>query len=142
MNGFRRLALALALLPGALLLPAAARADIQITLQDSFIEKYKDRATLDATYTVDKAHPRANPPAKDGDLHAAGRAPEIGLAAVAEVMNAAAQPDALDLIHQAERGGQPLAVRGVWRLWCEHGGDSQHLQGQQQRPLPPPHPTH
>lgn len=140
MNGSRRLALALLL--GALLPPAAARADIQITLQDSFIERYKDRATLDATYTVDKAHPRANPPAKDGDLHAAGRAPEIGLAAVAEVMNAAAQPDALDLIHQAERGGQPLAVRGVWRLWCEHGGDSQHVQGQPLRPFTTTNPPH
>src|SRR5258708_14227856 len=113
MNGFRRLALALLL--GALLPPAAARADVQITLQDTFIERYKDRATLDATYTVDKAHPRANPTAKDGDLHAAGRAPEIGLAAVAEVMNAAAQPDALDRTHQPDRARHPPAVRRVGR---------------------------
>jgi hypothetical protein len=134
--------LATALLLGALLLPAAARAEIQITLQNSFIEKYKNRATLDATFTVDKAHRRPNPPAKDGDLHAAGRAPEIGLASVAEVMNAAAQPEALDLIHQAEGGGQPLAVRGVWRLWCEHGGDSQHVQGESLQPFTTTNPPH
>jgi hypothetical protein len=130
------------LLVAALLLPAAARAEIQITLENSFIEKFKDRATIDATYTVDKAHPRPNPPAKDGDLHAAGRAPEIGFATVAEVMNAAAQPEAVDLIHQAERSGEPLAVRGVWRLWCEHGGDSQHIQGQPLQPFTTTNPPH
>lgn len=140
MNAFRRLAIALLL--GALLLPAAARAEIQITLQNSFIEKYKNRATLDATFTVDKAHRRPNPAAQDGDLHAAGRAPEIGLASVAEVMNAAAQPEALDLIHQAEGGGQPLAMRGVWRLWCEHGGDSQHVQGEALQPFTTTNPPH
>src|ERR1700688_5265447 len=74
--------LAAAALLAALLLPAAARAEIQITLQNAFVEKYKDRATIDAAFTVDKAHARPNPPASDGDLHAAGRAPEIGLAAV------------------------------------------------------------
>jgi hypothetical protein len=126
----------------ALLLPVAARGEIQITLQDSFIEKFKDRATIDATYTVDKAHSRPNPPAKDGDLHAAGRAPEIGLATVAEVMNAAAQAEAVDLIHDAERSGEPLAVRGVWRLWCEHGGDSQHVQGQPLQPFTTTNPSH
>jgi hypothetical protein len=130
------------LLAASLLLPAAAWGEIQITLENSFIEKFKDRATIDATYTVDKAHPRPNPPAKDGDLHAAGRAPEIGFATVAELMNAAAQAAAVDLIHQAERSGEPLAVRGVWRLWCEHGGDSQHVQGQPLQPFTTTNPSH
>src|SRR5271169_3935850 len=92
-----------AVLLAALLLPAAAWAEIQITLLNGFIEKYKDRATIEAAYTVDKALARPNSPASDGDLHAAGRAPEIGLAAVAEIMNAALEPEAVDLIHQAER---------------------------------------
>jgi hypothetical protein len=133
---------AAAALLAALLLPAAARAEIQITLQNAFIEKYKDRATIDAAFTVDKAHPRPNPAASDGDLHAAGRAPEIGLAAVAEVMNAALQPDAVDLVHQAERGGQALQVRGVWRLWCEHGGDDEQIQGQPLQPFKTTNPPH
>ena len=134
--------LAAAALLAVLLLPAAARAEIQITLQNAFVEKYKDRATIDAAFTVDKAHARPNPPASDGDLHAAGRAPEIGLAAVAEVMNAALQPDAVDLIHQAERGGQPLQVRGVWRLWSEHGGDDEQIQGQPLQPFKTTNPPH
>jgi hypothetical protein len=133
---------AAAILLAALLLPAAARAEIRITLDDAFIEKYKDRATIDAAFTVDKAHPRPNPPASDGDLHAAGRAPEIGLAAVAEVMNAALEPEAVGLIHQAERSGEPLQVRGVWRLWCEHGGDVEHVQGQPLQPFQTTNPPH
>ena len=133
---------AAALLLAALLLPAAARAEIRITLQNAFVEKYKDRATIDAAFTVDKAHSRPNPPASDGDLHAAGRAPEIGLPAVAEVMNAVLELDAIDLIHQAERGGQPLQVRGVWRLWCEHGGDDEQVQGQPLQPFKTTNPPH
>jgi hypothetical protein len=107
----------------AILLPLAAYADIEITLKNSFIEKFKNRVTIDADYTVVKAHPKPNSPSKDGDLHAAGQAPEIGLPAVAEVMNARFQQTALDLIHDSERTGQPIQVSGVWRLWCEHGGD-------------------
>jgi hypothetical protein len=131
-----------ALLLAGLLLAAAAQAEIQITLQSSFVEKYKDRATIDAVFTVDKAHPRPNPPAGDGDLYAAGRAPEIGLAAVAKVMNAALQPEAVALVRQAERGGQPLQLRGIWRLWCEHGGDAEHVQGQPLEPLSAANPPH
>jgi hypothetical protein len=131
-----------ALLLAALLRAASAQAEIQITLQSSFVEKYKDRATIDAVFTVDKALPRPNPPASDGDLHAAGRAPEIGLAAVAELMNAALQPEAVALVHQAERGGQPLKVRGIWRLWCEHGGDAEHVQGQPLQPFATTNPPH
>jgi hypothetical protein len=116
--------------------PLAARADVEITLQNSFIEKYKDRATIDASLTVDRARPQADTQARDGDAAASGRPAEIGLPTVIEIMNVAVQPGAgaLDLIRQAEQSGRPLAVRGVWRLWCEHGGDSQQVQGQ---PLPP-----
>jgi len=32
-----------------------------ITLKNSFIEKYKNKATISATYTIDKAHAKPNP---------------------------------------------------------------------------------
>jgi hypothetical protein len=118
----------------ALLLPAVAFADITITLDNSFIEKYKDRATIAANFTVAHAHPKPNPAAKDGDLHAAGTAPEIGLSTVAEIMNAKLSPKAVAALHGSESSGDPVAVEGVWRLWCEHGGDSEQVQGQD----PPP----
>ena len=126
----------------AILLPLAAYADIEITLKNSFIEKFKNRVTIDANFTVDKAHPKPNPASKDGDLHAAGRAPEIGLAAVAEVMNARFQKPALDLIHGSESSREPLQVRGVWRLWCEHGGDVSFNQGDSLQPFDTTNPPH
>jgi hypothetical protein len=106
-----------------------AAAQIQITLNNTFIEKYKGRATIDVHYTVDKAHKKPNPPSKDGDIHIAGRAPEIGLATVAEIMNAASEPDSVDAIHQVEGTDQTIAMTGAWRIWCEHGGSSTQTQG-------------
>ncbi|MFL6260860.1 MAG: hypothetical protein ACJ76Y_14215 [Thermoanaerobaculia bacterium] len=126
----------------ATLLPLAAYADIEITLKNSFIEKFKNRVTIDASFTVDKAHKRPNPASKDGDLHAAGRAPEIGLPAVAEVMNARFEQPALDLIHQSEQTAQPVQLRGVWRLWCEHGGDISFKQGDALQPFTTTNPDH
>jgi hypothetical protein len=126
----------------AILLPLVAYAEIEITLKNSFIEKFKNRVTIDASFTVDKAHKRPNPASKDGDLHAAGRAPEIGLPAVAEVMNARFEQPALDLLHQSEQTAQPVQVRGVWRLWCEHGGDISFKQGDTLQPFTTTNPDH
>jgi hypothetical protein len=112
-----------------LLLSSSSPAQITITLKNTFIEKYKNLATIDATFTVDKAHARPNPPAKDSDIHIAGRAPEVGLPMVAEIMNAASQPAAVDLIHQIEGSDRTVAMTGAWRLWCEHGGSSEQVQG-------------
>ena len=111
-----------------LLIPVVAQAQIEITLKNSFIEKFKDRATIDATFTVDKAHKRPNPGAKDGDLHIAGRAPEIGLAIVAEIMNAKDEDSAVNLIHSVEGTNKTVKLSGAWRLWCEHGGESKQIQ--------------
>jgi hypothetical protein len=48
---------------------------------------------------------------------------------VAEIMNAASEPAAVDLIHKVEGTNKTVAMTGVWRLWCEHGGSSQQTQG-------------
>jgi hypothetical protein len=79
-------------------------------------------------YFVDAAHEKPNPPTKDGDLHAAGRATEIGLATVAEIQNAKDVPDAVSRIRSVEGSGQAIALSGVWRIWPEHGGDNSHIQ--------------
>ncbi len=63
-------------------------ADNILELNKSFIEKYKNKLTISVRYTVDAAHKRPNPANKDGDMHVAGRAPEIGLPTVAEIQNA------------------------------------------------------
>src|SRR5664279_2024956 len=71
-----------------LALPLAAQNNT-VVLKRAFVEQYKDRATIDASFFVDHAHKQPNAPAADGDMHLAGRAQnEIGLPMVAEVMNA------------------------------------------------------
>ena len=136
---YARLGIALLAL---LLLPAAVSAQIEITLKNSFIEKFKNRVTVDTTFTVDKAHQRPNTAKKDGDLHIAGRAPEIGLPIVAEIMNAKDENAAVDLIHSVEGTGRTVKMSGVWRLWCEHGGQSEQIQGAALDPFTTTNPDH
>lgn len=138
-SSYARLGIALLVL---VLLPAAVSAQIEITLKNSFIEKFKNRVTVDTTFTVDKAHKHPNTAKKDADLHIAGRAPEIGLPIVAEIMNAKGEVAAMDLIHSAEGTGQTVKLSGAWRLWCEHGGESQQVQGATLEPFTTTNPDH
>jgi hypothetical protein len=124
-------------------LVCAAQTDVEITLNNSFIEKYKNRATIDANFVIDRAHARPNPPKKDGDLHIAGRsADEIGLPIVAEIMNAKFQKDAVRLVHKVEGTGTAVSMTGAWRLWCEHGGLSPQTQGQPLQAFDTTNPDH
>jgi hypothetical protein len=109
--------------------PTFLHAQIRITLKNSFIERYKNRTSIDITFIVDKAHAHANTPAKDGDLHIAGRAREVGLPIVAEILNAGQHADWVQTIHDAEGTGNPLHMSGAWRIWCEHGGLGDQIQG-------------
>jgi len=106
----------------------ASLAEEILEVSRSFIEKYKNKLTIDATYIVDAAHKKPNPPNKDGDMHVAGRAAEIGLATVAEIQNAKDVPDAVASIKNVEGSGQTIGLTGVWRIWPEHGGDNSHVQ--------------
>ena len=129
-------------LAAALILGQAARADEEFTLKNTFIEEFKNRATITATYTVDKAHPHPNAPEKDGDMHVAGRAPEIGLPTVAEIMNAKLEDSAVKLVHKVEGTGTPIKVTGAWRLWAEHGGNAPQNQGDPLEPFKTTNPEH
>src|SRR5947207_742950 len=73
-----------------------------LVLNRSFIEKFKNRLTIDAKYIVDAAHKKANDPKKDGDMHIAGRSPDIGLAVVAEIQNAKDALGAVKIVHDVE----------------------------------------
>lgn len=96
-----------------------------LVLKRAFIEQFKDRATIDATFVVDHAHKKPNKPADDGDMHVAGRASkEVGLPMVAEIMNAADTDTkvvtAIKMIHDNEGTSEALAISGAWRVWFEH----------------------
>ncbi len=141
----RQLKLILCLLLSMCFAPILCRAqtDVEITLKNTFIEKYKDRATIEASFVVDRAHRRPNPPSKDGDLHIAGRSDqEIRLPIVAEIMNARFEQDAVRLVHQVEGNGNAISVAGTWRIWCEHGGLSPQIQGQSLTPFTTTNPDH
>lgn len=105
-----------------LLLAGALASAATIVLKRAWVDQFKDRATIDGVaFTIDHAHPRPNPPASDGDMHVAGRAPkEIGLPMVAEIMNADNADPAVKLVHSTEGTGKSITVAGAWRLWFEH----------------------
>ncbi len=123
------------------LLVQAASAQTEITLKKTFIEKFKNRVTIDANFSVKHSLKKPHKPASDADIHCAGVAPEIGLATVVELMNAASKPQIVQALVDAE-GGSPVAISGVWRLWSEHGGESFHVQGGSLPPIEDTNPDH
>jgi hypothetical protein len=110
---------------------STALAEVTLVLKQSFIEKYKDRATIEADFIVDHSKGKPNSAAKDGDMHVAGRSPkDIGLATVAEIMNAKDEPEAVAAANAAAGTKKPIRVNGAWRIWNEHGGDdTRFVQG-------------
>jgi hypothetical protein len=113
----------------------SVHAQVVIKLNNSFIKTFENRATIDATYTVVKSHHKPNPPKNDGDIHAAGTAPEIGLATVAEIMNAKDEKPAMDAILAVEgKEDKTVKITGAWRLWPEHAGGADQVQD---APVPP-----
>lgn len=141
----RRLALVLQALSGWTLMLAwgIASAEATLVLKKEFIEKYKNRATIEVDFSVMYAHkaakkPSPSKPSNDGDIHiagiprAVGQPNEIIMTAVAEIMNAKDFPKELKYIQDKKsESGQGDSVRmvGVWRFWPEHGGESHHSQG-------------
>ncbi|HEV2388645.1 MAG TPA: hypothetical protein VGS20_15475 [Candidatus Acidoferrales bacterium] len=130
---------------GCLVLAAGTRcaaAQSTLVLRNTFIEHYKNRATISVSYLVDHAHKKPNAiksDGQDGDLHFAGRTQDVGLPMVAEIVNAAAatQQPAVDSVHQAEGTTNSVSLAGAWRIWFEHppGGGGQQVQGD---PVPVP----
>ena len=108
-----------------------ARADLTVALTKSFVQKYKDKATIPTTFKIDKHHNSPNPigsGSDDGDIHIAGRDSVVRLPMVAEIINGAKETTALDFLLQSTAGEQVPLV-GVWRLWFEHPGSEDQVQG-------------
>jgi len=102
---------------------------VEIEINKSFIEAYKNRVAMHVTFTVDKAMGAPLPAVLDGDLHVAGRAPQVALPIVAEIANADDEQAAMALVHAAVGTRRPLKVSGVWRIWPEHAGSAEETQG-------------
>ncbi len=104
--------------------------EIHLTIANSFIDAYKDSATIDVMFNVYRIDLLPHPAFWDGDFHVAGRAGEVGLPIVAEIKNAAFEPAALAVIRASKGTGTPLRLAGAWRIWSEHPGRSAEVQGE------------
>ena len=114
------------------------RADITLALNKSFVNKVRNKATITTNLTVD-AHPKdphsIKDDGEDGDIHMAGRDSLIQLPLVAEILNARREPTAMQLLKTL--GIVPVSITGVWRIWFEHLGTVDQIQG---TPAPNPAP--
>lgn len=111
--------------------PLTAKADITVALTKGFVKKFKDRATLSTTFEVDKFHKKPNKigtGSDDGDVHIAGRDKVVLLPMVAEILNGKREDDTFKfLLGMTE--GDSVSLTGVWRLWFEHPGHEDQVQG-------------
>lgn len=130
-----------ALLVGALLSAATVcngEVVLTLALNKSFVKNIRNKATITTNLTVD-AHPKDPHQIKDdgddGDIHMAGRDSLIQLPLVAEILNARREPTATQLLKTV--GIQPVSVSGAWRIWFEHLGSVDQIQG---TPAPTPYP--
>ena len=111
--------------------PLTAHADITVALTKGFVKKYKDKATIPTTFEVDKHHKTPNPiggGSDDGDVHIAGRDTVVKLPMVAEIINGKRESDTFTFLKQLS-AGQSVPMVGVWRLWFEHPGHEDQIQG-------------
>jgi hypothetical protein len=111
--------------------PNICRAEITVALSKSFVNKYKDKATIQTTFEIDKHHNSPNPigsGSDDGDIHIAGRDNVVKLPMVAEIINGAKETTALELLLKSNAGDK-VSLTGVWRLWFEHPGSEDQIQG-------------
>src|SRR5271157_3382955 len=112
-------------------LAGASQAAETLVLSSVFVDQVKNKATIDATFEVD-AHLKTPHPissgGNDGDIHMAGRAAEIQLPVVAEIVNARLEPDSMATLNHTSQG-QKVPMTGVWRIWFEHLGTEDQIQG-------------
>ena len=116
----------------AILLVAAYCAQAEtLVLSAHFVSEFKDKATISVKLEVD-VHPKTphsiSSGGNDGDIHMAGRADEVGLPLVAEIVNARKESAALTLLKATAQGAN-VPVKGVWRIWFEHLGKEDQVQG-------------
>ena len=120
------------------------RADVTLALNKTFVQRYKDRATMTTNFHVDN-HPDkphgVSRSAEDGDIHMAGRDSVFKLPVVAEIMNAKFAPTALQTLMDTV-ADQAISITGAWRLWFEHPGTKNQIQGANVSAPKSPNPDH
>jgi pimeloyl-ACP methyl ester carboxylesterase len=113
----------------------------QVTLRNSFIERYRNQVTADTRLLVDKVG-KVQPPKAGGAIHIACRDDDLGFVVVARILNAKEEQRAVWVLREAEGTGRPVRVCGVWRLWPQHAGAGPHIQGDPAAPATTANPAH
>ena len=119
----------------------------EILLKNTWIEDHKNRVTTEITFRVEQAHKKPNSigeKSDDGDMHLAGRSPQVGLPLVVEIVNAALKDHQPVLASVKEAVGKQANVEmsGVWRVWFEHPGKKAQTQFEPVGPPPHTNPDH
>src|SRR5262249_21996594 len=102
----------------------------RIVLKEAFIDKYRNRVTIETDFRVDEGGSRHTAD-KDGEVHIGGVAAEADLPTVAELTN----PDQQDILtfHNLaggdDAGQRTVKISGAWRIWTEHPGTGPQVQG-------------
>jgi hypothetical protein len=109
---------------GLLILLAAGavgegRAPSILVLKKSWVNKYKNRLSIDAKVTITALNSGTS---EDGDTHGGSFKNAVGLPMVVEILNghAAAQKTARDALKPVSGATNEKEVYGAWRLWFEH----------------------
>lgn len=124
------------------LVSAPASATITIVLKNSFIDTYANRATIQAPVHVFATAPRPHPNKTDGDDHAAGTSSTTGLATVIEIMNANRPAEHAGVADLEAAESKTISAMGYWRIWPEHGGSNDFVQGGAVDPITNTNPPH
>lgn len=102
-----------------------------LVLSSRFVCQVKNRATIAVNLEVD-AHPKSPHPiskgGNDGDIHLAGRADEVRLPLVAEIVNARMEAASVTEL-KTMPAKTKIPVTGAWRIWFEHLGTKPQVQG-------------
>jgi hypothetical protein len=104
----------------------------EVLLRNDFVELLRNQVTIEADFLIDAVHAgpnRIGTSSDDGDLHVAGRSPQVRLPMVAELANGRlnAVAGVEQQIHQNQ--GKTVHLTGVWRLWMEHKSVKAMTQG-------------
>jgi len=124
--------------------PITCRAEITVSLKKVFVQQFKDKATISTKFRIDQHHNSANPigsGSKDGDIHIAGRDSVVKLPMVSEIINGKKENSALKFL-LTTTSGQSVNLTGVWRLWFEHPGSADQIQGTTVPPADDTNPDH
>jgi len=104
-----------------------------LTLSAKFVNDNKNRATISVQFELDAHLSSAHSIQKggnDGDIHMAGRAPEVQLPMVAEIMNAKLDGESASVkLMNGTSPGANVPITGVWRIWFEHPSTTAQTQG-------------